>query len=64
MRARFLVTVAVFAFTAGAAPAGDDLTSLHRNDVHARFEPINGERELCRDEVFSSEWASPIASRR
>lgn len=38
---RFLTSVAALGFCAGAAAADYNLTILHTNDFHARFEPIS-----------------------
>ncbi|QFT57390.1 Trifunctional nucleotide phosphoesterase protein YfkN precursor [Sulfitobacter sp. THAF37] len=38
---RFLMSAAALALTAGAAAADYQLTILHTNDFHARFEPIS-----------------------
>ncbi|MFD2740881.1 bifunctional metallophosphatase/5'-nucleotidase [Sulfitobacter aestuarii] len=38
---RFLTSVAALALTSGMAAAEYDLTILHTNDFHARFEPIS-----------------------
>lgn len=38
---RFLLSVAALGLTAGAAAADYQLTILHTNDFHARFEPIS-----------------------
>ncbi len=43
---RFLTATAMLALTAGAASAYD-LTILHTNDFHARFEPISGSDGPC-----------------
>lgn len=41
MLARFAITTAALALTAGAAAADYTITILHTNDFHARFEPIS-----------------------
>lgn len=38
---RFLTAAAALALTAGGAAADYQLTILHTNDFHARFEPIS-----------------------
>ena len=47
MTARLLASAAVLALTAGAASAEFDLTILHTNDFHARFEPISASDSTC-----------------
>ena len=47
MLTRFLTTAAAFALSAGAASAEYNLTILHINDFHARFEPINSFDSTC-----------------
>ncbi|WP_121063142.1 bifunctional metallophosphatase/5'-nucleotidase [Chachezhania antarctica] len=41
MFARFFLSTAALALTAGAAAADYELTILHTNDFHSRFEPIS-----------------------
>ncbi len=52
MFARFMTTAATLAITAGAAAAAGpfDLTILHTNDFHARFEPISKYDSGCAEE--------------
>lgn len=41
MSVRLLASAAALALSAGAAAADFNLTVLHTNDFHARFEPIS-----------------------
>ncbi|MBV0912696.1 bifunctional metallophosphatase/5'-nucleotidase [Anianabacter salinae] len=50
MFARFLASAAALALTSGAALADYQLTVLHTNDFHARFEPISGFDSGCSEE--------------
>ncbi|KAA9008247.1 bifunctional metallophosphatase/5'-nucleotidase [Histidinibacterium aquaticum] len=50
MIARILTTASAVALTAGAAQAEFDLTILHTNDFHARFEPISAFDSTCAPE--------------
>lgn len=47
MLSRLLTTVAFLALGAGTASAEYNLTILHINDFHARFEPINSSDSTC-----------------
>ena len=49
MLTRLLSTAALLAISAGAASAEYNLTILHINDFHARFEPINSFDSSCSD---------------
>ncbi|QFT63653.1 bifunctional UDP-sugar hydrolase/5'-nucleotidase [Roseivivax sp. THAF30] len=49
MKARILTTTCALALTAGTAQAWD-LTILHTNDFHDRFEPINAYDSTCAPE--------------
>ncbi len=51
MMMRFLSTVAALGLTAGAAAAEYQLTILHTNDFHARFEPISKYDSGCKPEA-------------
>ena len=50
MKLRFLTTAAALAMTAGAATADYNLTILHTNDFHSRFEPISKYDSGCSEE--------------
>ncbi len=50
MFARFLTGGAILALSTGAALADFNLTILHTNDFHARFEPISGFDSGCSEE--------------
>ncbi|WP_102106958.1 bifunctional metallophosphatase/5'-nucleotidase [Oceaniglobus roseus] len=47
MSTRLLTSAAILALTAGAASAEYNLTILHTNDFHARFEPISKYDSTC-----------------
>ncbi|NDV02351.1 bifunctional metallophosphatase/5'-nucleotidase [Pseudoroseicyclus tamaricis] len=47
MTLRLLATAGTLALVAGAAQADFDLTVLHTNDFHARFEPISAFDSTC-----------------
>lgn len=47
MPTRYLATVAALALTTGPASAEYNLTILHINDFHSRFEPINSSDSGC-----------------
>lgn len=50
MHARLLAVVAAFAMSVGAATAEYNLTVLHTNDFHARFEPVSKYDSGCSEE--------------
>ena len=50
MFTQFLVSAAVLGLTTGMAAAEYNLTILHTNDFHSRFEPINKYDSACSDE--------------
>lgn len=50
MMIRFLAFVAALGLTASVAAADYQLTILHTNDFHARFEPINKFNSACKPE--------------
>ncbi|QOL79512.1 bifunctional metallophosphatase/5'-nucleotidase [Pseudooceanicola spongiae] len=47
MHVRLLTSAAVLALSAGSAMADYDLTILHTNDFHARFEPVSKYDSSC-----------------
>ncbi len=49
MLTRFLSTAAALSLTAGMASADYNLTILHTNDFHARFEPVSKYDSGCRE---------------
>ena len=49
MLTRFLTTAAALSLTAGMAAADYNLTILHTNDFHARFEPVSKYDSGCRE---------------
>lgn len=49
MMNRILTTVAVLGLSAGAAAADYQLTILHTNDFHSRFEPVSKYDSGCRE---------------
>ncbi|WP_373354413.1 bifunctional UDP-sugar hydrolase/5'-nucleotidase [Pseudoroseicyclus sp. CXY001] len=50
MSFRLMATSAALALAAGTAQADFDLTILHTNDFHSRFEPISGSDSTCSPE--------------
>ncbi|MDH3262493.1 MAG: 5'-nucleotidase/apyrase family protein [Paracoccaceae bacterium] len=50
MNRRLLLGAAALALTAGGAQADYQLTILHTNDFHARYEPISGFNSGCSEE--------------
>ena len=50
MHARLLAVVAAFAMSVGTATAEYNLTVLHTNDFHARFEPVSKYDSGCSEE--------------
>ena len=52
---RVLTATAALALTAGAAAADYNLTILHTNDFHDRFEPINGFDSTCDAEQLAAD---------
>ena len=49
MMIRILSSVAALGLTAGVAAADYNLTILHTNDFHSRFEPISKYDSGCRE---------------